>query len=191
MLDSASVSLEEVSFGYIPVLPPLIQDLNIKIRKGQRVALVGNSASGKSTVARLIAGLLQPTEGAVKINEQSLLELNQQERTRAIAMVQQGMPLLSTTLRNNLSLFDPNISDEEIQIACKTAAIWEQIKRLPNGLDTTIGRSGPDLSGGEKQRLQLAQALIQKPSLLILDDCLLYTSPSPRDGLLSRMPSSA
>ena len=89
VLDSASVSLEEVSFGYIPVLPPLIQDLNIKIRKGQRVALVGNSASGKSTVARLIAGLLQPTEGAVKINEQSLLELSQQERTRAIAMVQQ------------------------------------------------------------------------------------------------------
>jgi len=170
VLDSASVSLEEVSFGYIPVLPPLIQDLNIKIRKGQRVALVGNSASGKSTVARLIAGLLQPTEGAVKINEQSLLELSQQERTRAIAMVQQGMPLLSTTLRNNLSLFDPNISDEEIQIACEIAAIWEQIEQLPNGLDTTIGRSGPDLSGGEKQRLQLAQALLQKPSVLILDE---------------------
>ena len=85
-------------------------------------------------------------------------------------MVQQGMPLLSATVRNNLSLFDPNISDVEIHKACKTVAIWEQIKRLPDGLDTTFGRDCPDLSGGEKQRLQLARALLQKPSVLILDE---------------------
>ena len=166
----ASIVLERVSFSYIPVLPPLIQDLNLKVGKGQRVALVGNSASGKSTVAQLIAGLLQPTEGVVKINDNSLLELSQQERKHAIAMVQQGMSLLSTTVRNNLSLFDPNISDQEIQIACKTVGIWEQIKQLPDGLDTTFGRDGTDLSGGEKQRLQLARALLQKPSVLILDE---------------------
>jgi len=166
----ANFSLEGVSFGYIPVLPPFIQDLNLKVSKGQRLALVGNSASGKSTVARLIAGLLQPTEGVVKINEKPLLELSQQERTRTIAMVQQGMPLLSTTVRNNLNLFNHNISDEEIQTACTTAGIWKQIQQLPNGLDTTLGRGGRDLSGGEKQRLQIAQALLQKPSVLILDE---------------------
>ena len=166
----ASISLERVSFGYIPVLPPLVQDINLKAGKGQRVALVGSSASGKSTVAQLIAGLLQPTEGVVKINDNSLLELSQQERKNAIAMVQQGMSLLSTTVRNNLSLFDPNINDVEIQKACETVAIWEQIKRLPHGLDTTFERDGPDLSGGEKQRLQLARALLQKPSVLILDE---------------------
>ena len=166
----ASISLENVSFRYIPVLPPLIQDLNIKARKGQRIALVGSSASGKSTVARLIAGLLQPTEGVVKINGKPLLELSQKERTHTIAMVQQGMPLLSTTVRNNLSLFDPHISDKKIQTTCEKVGIWEQIKRLPNGLDTTVGSNGIDLSGGEKQRLQLAQALLQKPSVLILDE---------------------
>ena len=169
-LGPASISLENVSFRYIPVLPPLIQDLNIKARKGQRIALVGSSASGKSTVARLIAGLLQPTEGVVKINGKPLLELSQKERTHTIAMVQQGMPLLSTTVRNNLSLFDPHISDKKIQTTCEKVGIWEQIKRLPNGLDTTVGRNGIDLSGGEKQRLQLAQALLQKPSVLILDE---------------------
>ena len=169
-LGPASISLENVSFRYIPVLPPLIQDLNIKARKGQRIALVGSSASGKSTVARLIAGLLQPTEGVVKINGKPLLELSQKERTHTIAMVQQGMPLLSTTVRNNLSLFDPHISDKKIQTTCEKVGIWEQIKRLPNGLDTTVGSNGIDLSGGEKQRLQLAQALLQKPSVLILDE---------------------
>lgn len=166
----ATFSLEGVSFGYIPVLPPLIQDLNLKASKGQRIALVGNSASGKSTVARLIAGLLQPTEGVVKINEKPLLELSQQERTRSVAMVQQGMPLLPTTVRNNLSLFNHNISDDEIEVACTTARIWRQIQQLPNGLDTTLGREGQDLSGGEKQRLQIARALLQKPSVLILDE---------------------
>ena len=169
-LGPASISLENVSFRYIPVLPPLIQDLNIKARKGQRIALVGSSASGKSTVARLIAGLLQPTEGVVKINGKPLLEFSQKERTHTIAMVQQGMPLLSTTVRNNLSLFDPHISDKKIQTTCEKVGIWEQIKRLPNGLDTTVGSNGIDLSGGEKQRLQLAQALLQKPSVLILDE---------------------
>ena len=169
-LGPASISLENVSFRYIPVLPPLIQDLNIKARRGQRIALVGSSASGKSTVARLIAGLLQPTEGVVKINGKPLLELSQKERTHTIAMVQQGMPLLSTTVRNNLSLFDPHISDKKIQTTCEKVGIWEQIKRLPNGLDTTVGSNGIDLSGGEKQRLQLAQALLQKPSVLILDE---------------------
>ena len=169
-LGPASISLENVSFRYIPVLPPLIQDLNIKARKGQRIALVGSSASGKSTVARLIAGLLQPTEGVVKINGKPLLELSPKERTHTIAMVQQGMPLLSTTVRNNLSLFDPHISDKKIQTTCEKVGIWEQIKRLPNGLDTTVGSNGIDLSGGEKQRLQLAQALLQKPSVLILDE---------------------
>ena len=169
-LGPASISLENVSFRYIPVLPPLIQDLNIKARKGQRIALVGSSASGKSTVARLIAGLLQPTEGVVKINGKPLLELSQKERTHTIAMVQQVMPLLSKTVRNNLSLFDPHISDKKIQTTCEKVGIWEQIKRLPNGLDTTVGSNGLDLSGGEKQRLQLAQALLQKPSVLILDE---------------------
>ena len=167
---SANISLEAISFGYIPVLPPLIQNLNFNAGRGERIALIGGSASGKSTLARLIAGLLQPTEGVVRINGKSLLEWQPQERTRAIAMVQQGMPMLSTTVRNNLNLFNPDICDDEIKEACEKVGIWERIQELPQGLNTSFGRSGEDLSGGEKQRLQLAQALLQKPSVLILDE---------------------
>ena len=166
----ANISLEAISFGYVPVLPPLIQNLNFNAGRGERVALVGGSASGKSTLARLIAGLLQPTEGVVRINGKSLLEWLPQERTRAIAMVQQGMPMLSTTVRNNLNLFNPDICEDEIKEACEKVAIWKRIQELPQGLNTSFGISGEGLSGGEKQRLQLAQALLQKPSILILDE---------------------
>jgi len=168
--ESATVQIEGISFGYIPVLPPLIQDLSLNVGKGQRVAVVGGSASGKSTLARLIGGLLQPTEGIIKINEKPLLEWSQQERTRVIAMVQQEMPMLSTTVRNNLTLFNPNFSNNEIQAACETAEIWERIQKLPDGLNSILGTDNHGLSGGEKQQLQIAQALLQQPSLLILDE---------------------
>ena len=166
----ASVSVEAVDFGYIPVLPPLIQGLSLKVDQGQRIALVGGSGSGKSTLARLMAGLVQPSSGVITINGKPLLEWSQQERSQAIAMVQQGMPLFSATVRDNLTLFNPAISDDEIQAACTTAAIWERLQQLPQGLNTTLGMGGQDLSGGEQQRLQLAQVLLQRPSLLILDE---------------------
>ena len=166
----ASVSVEGVDFGYIPVLPPLIQELSLSVDKGQKIALVGGSGSGKSTLARLMAGLVQPNKGVVKINGIPLLEMTQQERSQAIAMLQQGMPLFSATVRDNLTLFNSAISDGEIQAACETAAIWERLQQLPQGLNTTLGVNGQDLSGGEQQRLQLAQVLLQRPSLLILDE---------------------
>jgi ATP-binding cassette subfamily B protein len=166
----ASISLESVDFGYVPVLPPLIKGLNLSVKPGQRIALVGGSASGKSTVARLIAGLLQPSAGVVRINSKPMLELSKPQRCRTIAMVQQGMPMLSASVRENLTLFDPDIDERAIQRACVIAGIWERVQKLPQGLETALGQGGQKLSGGEQQRLQIAQALLQRPALLILDE---------------------
>ena len=166
----ASISLESVDFGYVPVLPPLIKGLNLSVKPGQRIALVGGSASGKSTVARLIAGLLQPSAGVVRINGKPMLEWSKPQRCRTIAMVQQGMPMLSASVRENLTLFDPDIDEGAIQRACVIAGIWERVQQLPQGLETALGQGGQKLSGGEQQRLQIAQALLQRPALLILDE---------------------
>ena len=166
----ASISLESVDFGYVPVLPPLIKGMNLSVQPGQRIALVGGSASGKSTVARLIAGLLQPSSGVVRINGKPMLEWSKQQRCRTIAMVQQGMPMLSASVRENLTLFDPDIDDRDIERACVIAGIWERVQQLPQGLETALGQGGQTLSGGEQQRLQIAQALLQRPALLILDE---------------------
>ena len=140
------------------------------MKPGQRIALVGGSASGKSTVARLIAGLLQPSAGVVRINGKPMLELSKPQRCRTIAMVQQGMPMLSASVRENLTLFDPDIDERAIQRACVIAGIWERVQQLPQGLETALGQGGQKLSGGEQQRLQIAQALLQRPALLILDE---------------------
>jgi ATP-binding cassette subfamily B protein len=167
---AASLELEAVSFGYVPVQPPLIEAFSLSVQPGQRIAIVGGSASGKSSLARLIAGLLQPTAGVVKLNGRPLLEWPRQQRLQAIAMVQQGMPLLSCSVRDNLTLWNPAISQEELEQACNAAAILERIQALPQGFDTSLQEAGQNLSGGEKQRLQIAQALVQRPSLLILDE---------------------
>ena len=165
-----ALALEQVSFGYVPVLPPLIENLDLRVEPGCRLAIVGGSASGKSTLVRLIAGLLQPSQGSVRLNGVPLLAWPRQQRLRAIAMVQQSAPLLACTVRENLSLWDPAISTAQLEEACEAAAILERIAALPQGFDTPLQEAGQNLSGGERQRLQLAQALLQKPSLLVLDE---------------------
>ena len=166
----ARLELENVSFGYVPVQPPLIEAFSLVAEPGQRIAIVGGSASGKSTVARLIAGLLQPTAGVVKLNGRPLMEWPREQRLRAIAMVQQGLPLLSCSVRDNLTFWNRRIHQEQLDEACTAAGILERIQRLPQGFNTPLGPAGQILSGGERQRLQIAQALIQQPSLLILDE---------------------
>ena len=166
----AHLELEKVSFGYVPVLQPLLENITLQVQPGQRIAIVGGSASGKSTMARLMAGLLQPSSGVVRLNGHPLLEWPRQDRLRAIAMVQQGMPLLSCSVRDNLTFWNPAIPQAELEQACHSAAILERITRLPQGFDTPLMEAGQQLSGGEQQRLQIAQALLQQPSLLILDE---------------------
>jgi ATP-binding cassette subfamily B protein len=166
----ALLELEAVSFGYVPVLPPLIEGLSLRVEPGQRIAIVGGSASGKSTLVRLIAGLVQPTAGVVRLDGRPLMEWPRQQRLRAIAMVQQGLPLLSCSVRDNLTFWDGAISQAELEQACATAVILERIEALPQGFDTPLQQAGLQLSGGELQRLQIAQALLQQPALLILDE---------------------
>ena len=161
---------EELSFGYVPVQKPLISGLSLRLEPGQRLALVGGSASGKSTVARLLAGLLQPTGGQVLLDGRPLLEWPRATRLQAIAMVQQSSTLLSCSLRENLSFWDPSIPLAELEQACADAAILERITALPQGFNTPLLEAGRQLSGGERQRLAIAQALLQKPAVLILDE---------------------
>jgi ABC-type bacteriocin/lantibiotic exporter with double-glycine peptidase domain len=167
---SGAISIDNLSFRFAPVRPPLIEGLHLEIQAGERLALVGASGSGKSTLARLLAGLLQPSSGVILYDGRPLVEVPRSVAVASIAMVQQDISLYAISVRDNLCLWRPDVSEDQIWSACADAQLVEMITALPDGLNTVLAEGGRDLSGGQRQRLELARVLLQDPTILILDE---------------------
>jgi len=167
---SGRVEIEELVYRFAPVRPPLIEGLSLTIEPGMRVALVGASGSGKSTVARLIAGLLPISEGEIRFDGYPLTAIPRPVAVASLAMVQQEIAIYGLSIRENLRLWRPDLRDEQLLEACRDAQLLELIESLPGGLNTELSEGGRNLSGGQRQRLELARALLQDPSILILDE---------------------
>lgn len=167
------IQFEQVSFSYRDEgKVPVIRDLDLIIKAGQTTAIVGPSGAGKSTIADVVMGLLLPDRGRVLVDRVPLSP----ERMRAwrdqIGYVSQDTFLFHNTVRANLIWAQPDATDEEINLAMRLAAAEEFVLRFPKGLDTIVGDRGVLVSGGERQRLALARALLRRPSLLILDEAM-------------------
>jgi len=167
---TGAIEVRSLSFGYNPVSPPLIENLNFSLKPGERVALVGASGSGKSTIGKLVCGLYQPWSGEVLFDGEPRAQIPRRVLSTSIALVEQDIFLFEGSVRDNLTLWSSVVSDQELLQACKDACIHEDINCLPGGYDARLEEGARNLSGGQRQRLEIARALVNNPSVLVLDE---------------------
>ena len=167
---TGALSLRHVTFGYSRLGAPLIQDFNLELQQGSKVAFVGSSGCGKSTLSKLISGLYQPWEGEILFDGKSIGEIDRNVFTGSVAVVDQDIILFEDTIANNIKMWDETIEDFEMIMAARDAQIHEDIMQRSGGYQYRITEGGKDFSGGQRQRMEIARVLAQDPTIIILDE---------------------
>ena len=165
-----NIELKNITFGYSRLSDPVIKDFSLNIKPGQRVALVGTSGCGKSTISKLVSGLYQPWSGEILYDGKHLSEIDRDVFTGSLAVVDQEITLFEGTISENIKMWDNSIEDFEMILAARDSQLHEEIMRRDGGFNYRIAEGGKDFSGGQRQRLEIARVLAQDPSIIILDE---------------------
>ena len=171
VVETGDVDFDHVSFQYNGESSEwILQDVNVHIRSGQTVGVLGGTGSGKTSMVSLIPRLYEAQEGTVSVGGRPVADYTMEHLRDAVSVVLQKNTLFSGTIRENLLWGDPHASEEQLWAACRAACADEFLERMPEGLDTDLGQGGVNVSGGQKQRLCIARAILKQPKVLILDD---------------------
>ena len=182
-----SISFENVSYTYEDTNIEALKNVTFSVKKGETLAILGKTGSGKSTILSLISRLYDVTEGKITIDQNEISSLNLNDLRNNIGIVPQDAFLFSDTIKNNIKFGNQNASDEEVISAAKSAVVHDNIIAFNKQYDTILGERGITLSGGQKQRVSIARAIIKNPAILLFDDCLSAVDTETEETILNNL----
>lgn len=184
---SGDIELRGVSFGYSVLKPPLVEDFSFRLSSGESIAFVGASGCGKSTVSKLVSGLYRPWSGEILADGEALADIPVEVLNASISTVSQNIVLFAGTIRDNLTMWNPAVLEEDMIEAAKDACIHDFIMRQKDGYDYLLTEGADNISGGQRQRLEIARALATKPTILVMDEATSALDPIVEKQILDNI----